>query len=97
MLLAMINLCLLTASRESVVTSMEVLQKMKTAIENAPRNNYVSEMHLQVIKYAHLLQSVTGKEFCRALGIGPSFGTEFAKMRKIQQRLKDAGLNVEKI
>jgi hypothetical protein len=79
------------------VTSYEALIKVKAAIENAPRNNYVSEMHLQVIKYAEIFQSITGKEFCNALGIGPAFGTEFAKMRKIAPRLVKAGLDVKKI
>jgi hypothetical protein len=79
------------------VNSNEALLKVKAAIENAPRNNYVSEMHLQVIKYADLFQSITGKDFCEALGIGPAFGTEFAKMRKIAPRLISAGLNAEKI
>jgi len=79
------------------VTSNEALAKAKAAIENAPRNGYVSEVHLQVIKYAELFQSITGKEFCSALGIGPAWGTEFAKMRKIAPRLVKAGLDVKKI
>lgn len=73
------------------------LIKIKDALEKAPRNGYVGELHLQVIKHSADLQSVTGKEFCEALGIGPSFGTEFAKMKKIAPRLKQAGLDVGKI
>ena len=79
------------------MTSIKALANIKAAIENSPRNGYVSELHLQVIKYADALQNVTGKEFCEALDIGVSFGTEFAKMRKIAPRLISAGLNVEKI
>ena len=79
------------------MTSNEALVKAKAAIENAPRNSYVSEVHLQVIKYAEVFQSITGKEFCNALGIGPAWGTEFAKMRKIAPRLVKAGLDVKKI
>lgn len=75
----------------------EALGKIKTAIENAPRNAYVAELHLQVIKYAEALEDVTGKEFCEALGIGASFGTEYAKMRKIAGRLREAGLDVKKL
>lgn len=59
-------------------------------------NSYIAELHLQVIKHADLLQTVTGKEFCQELGIGPAFGTEFAKMRKIAPRLVSAGLGPSK-
>ena len=79
------------------MTVNDVITSIKTAIENAPRNAYVAELHLQVIKHSCALQSVTGKEFCEALEIGPSFGTEFAKMKKIAPRLKKAGLDVNKI
>ena len=75
----------------------EALSNIKASIENAPRNGYIAELHLQVIKYADLLQNITGKEFCGSLGLGLSFGTEFAKMKKIAPRLRNAGLDVEKI
>jgi hypothetical protein len=79
------------------MTPNEALVRIKTAIENSPRNSYVAELHLQVLKYADALEGVTGREFCEALGIGASFGTEYAKMRKIADRLKQAGLDVSKI
>ena len=75
----------------------QVLKSIKRAIDRAPRNGYVAELHLQIIKYSDALQEVPAKEFCRALEIGESFGTEFAKMRKIAPRLLAAGLDVEKI
>mgnify|MGYP001216132993 CR=1 FL=1 len=74
-----------------------VIENIKTAINQSPRNFYVAELHLQVIKYADLFEEVTGKEFCEALGIGESFGTEFSKMRKIAPRLKGAHLDVSKL
>lgn len=79
------------------MNNTEVFDRIKTAINTAPRNGYVAELHLQVIKYSEELDGVTGKEFCVGLGIGPSFGTEFAKMRKIAARLKQANLNVNLI
>lgn len=79
------------------MNTTQALKSIKAAINAAPRNGYIAELHLQVIKYADLLQTVTGKEFCEALGIGPAFGTEFAKMRKIAPRLREAGLNPAKI
>jgi hypothetical protein len=57
----------------------------------------MAEFHLQIIKYSDALDNVTGKDFCEELGIGKSFGTEFSKMKKIAKRLKDAGLDTEKI
>jgi hypothetical protein len=73
------------------------IAEIKDALETAPRNAYVAELHLQIIKHHEDLGEITGKEFCEALGIGPSFGTEFAKMRKITPRLKLAGLDLGKI
>jgi hypothetical protein len=79
------------------MTATKALNNIKHAIKPAPRNGYIAELHLQVIKYAHILQNTSGKEFCLACEIGPSFGTEFLKMRKIADRLVAAGLDVSKI
>jgi phenylalanyl-tRNA synthetase beta subunit len=79
------------------MSPLEAMQKITIAINNSPRNGYIAELHLQVIKYADLLEDVTGKEFCLALGIGSSFGTEFSKMKRIAKRLVKAGLDVAKI
>lgn len=79
------------------MTTQTILEDIKEAIENAPRNGYIAELHIQVIKHSEALQDITGKEFCAALDIGPSFGTEFAKMKKIAPRLKNAGLNADKL
>lgn len=40
----------------------QVIAQIKHAIEDAPRNAYVAELHLQVIKHADVLQSVTERE-----------------------------------
>jgi hypothetical protein len=79
------------------MNTTQALRNIKAAVNAAPRNGYVAELHLQIIKYAEQLEGVTGKEFCEALGIGPSFGTEFAKMRKIAARLRNAELDPAKI
>ena len=71
--------------------------RIRRAIDRAPRNSYVAELHLQVIKHADLLDGVSGREFCEALGLGPAWGTEFAKMKKIAPRLRAAGLEPERI
>lgn len=74
-----------------------IFQSIREAINGAPRNDYTAELHLQVIKYAEFFQDVTAKDFCAGVGIPLSYGTEFAKMRKIGERLRSAGLNPEKI
>ena len=75
----------------------DILALVRRAIETSPRNGYVAELHVQAIKYADELEGINGREFCEGLGIGPSFGTEFAKMRKIAPRLKAAGLDVDRL
>lgn len=75
----------------------EIYEQIRKALEDAPRNQYTVELHLQMIKYADQLKNVTSKEFCEGAGLKPSFGTEFSKMRNLTQRLKLAGLNTDLI
>ena len=72
-----------------------IFDNIKTALNNAPRNQFTVEMHLQMIKYADNLKSITAKEFCQGVGVKDSFGTEFSKMRNLTQRLKAAGLSTD--
>lgn len=76
----------------------EVIRKeIKQALASAPRNSFISELHLQSIKYADELVNITAREFCEELDLKPSYGTEFSKMRNLTTRLKAAGLVTEKI
>ncbi|MBY0394054.1 MAG: transcription factor [Novosphingobium sp.] len=75
----------------------EVFKLISIAIEKAPRNAYVAELHLQCIKYMDQLDGVSGREFCEGVGLKPAWGTEFVKMRKIAPRLKTAGLDTKLI
>ena len=70
-----------------------IIDEIKQALASAPRNHYMSELHLQSIKYADELGNITAKEFCEELGLKPSYGTEFSKMRNLTSRLKSAGLD----
>jgi hypothetical protein len=79
------------------MNATQAMHRIKNAIDGSPRNSYVAELHLQIIKYADELKNVTGKEFCEVVGISPAFGTEFSKMRKISERLRRAGLDPSKI
>jgi hypothetical protein len=74
------------------MTEQDIFNNIKQALSDAPRNQYTVEMHLQMIKYADNLTSITAKEFCEGVGLKSSFGTEFSKMRNLTQRLKAAGL-----
>lgn len=74
-----------------------IFDQIKQALHDAQRNQYTTELHLQMIKYADNLKSITAREFCEGVGLKPSFGTEFSKMRNLTQRLKAAGLNTELI
>lgn len=75
----------------------EVFAAIKAAIDSSPRNGYIAELHVQIIKYWHHLHDIKGKTFCEGVGINASFGTEFSKMKKIAPRLINAGLDVSKI
>lgn len=79
------------------MNAAQAMQRIKVAIDGSPRNSYVAELHLQIIKYAEELKSVTGKEFCETLGISLAYGIEFSKMRKIAGRLRQAGLDPDRI
>ena len=74
-----------------------IIDEIKQALALAPRNKYMAELHLQSIKYADELGNITAREFCEYLGLKPSYGTEFSKMRNLTSRLKAAGLDTRKI
>ena len=77
--------------------SEAIFAKIRSALDEAPRNQYTAEMHLQMIKYADDLKSITAKEFCEGVGLQKSFGTEFSKMRNLTNRLKQAGLDTRRL
>ncbi|WP_299010386.1 transcription factor [uncultured Shewanella sp.] len=79
------------------MTEQAIFDNIKQALNDAPRNQYTAEMHLQMIKYADVLKNITAKEFCEGVGLKSSFGTEFSKMRNLTARLKAAGLNTEQL
>jgi hypothetical protein len=75
----------------------EIYARIKQALSDAPRNQYTAELHLQMIKYADELATITAREFCEGVGLRESLGTEFSKMRNLTKRLKAAGLNAAKL
>jgi hypothetical protein len=89
--------CLCGYNERKINMNNPIYESIKKSIDAAPRNGYVAELHLQVIKHAELLESVSGKDFCAQLNLGPAWGSEFSKMKKISARLRKAGLNPDKI
>lgn len=79
------------------LSEQSIFDNIKQALSQAPRNQYTAELHLQMIKYADELKTITAKEFCEGVGLRNSFGTEFSKMRNLTARLKAAGLNTEQL
>lgn len=77
--------------------TQNLFDEIKRAIEAAPRNGYVAEFHLQVIKYAESMQDVSSRKFCEQLGLKSTWGVEFSKMKKIALRLREAGLDPKRI
>ncbi|WP_286256832.1 HTH-like domain-containing protein [Pseudoalteromonas apostichopi] len=79
------------------MSEIEIFEEIKQVLASSPRNQYTMELHLQMIKFADELKNITAKEFCQGVGLQPSLGTEFSKMRNLTNRLKSAGLDVSKI
>lgn len=79
------------------MTEQAIFDSIKQALNDAPRNQYTVEVHLQMIKYADELKRITAKEFCEGVGLKNSYGTEFSKMRNLTARLKAAGLNTAQL
>lgn len=79
------------------MSEQEIYQQIKQALSVAPRNQYIVELHLQMLKYADELKHVTSREFCEGVGLKESLGTEFSKMRNLTTRLKLAGLDTYKL
>jgi hypothetical protein len=76
----------------------DIFKTIKNAIaKNQHRNQRTLEIHLQMLKHADQLKDITAKEFCEGTGLASSYGTEFSKMRNLTERLKNAGLDFNKI
>jgi len=58
-----------------------IYERIKQALAEAPRNQYTAELHLQMIKYADELKSIS----------------EFSKMRNLVKRLKAAGMDTKRL
>lgn len=77
--------------------TLDKITNIKSALNSAPEKFWTAELHLQIIKYAKDLNTISGEEFCEKVGVKSSFKAEVNKMKKIADRLILAGLNVNKI
>lgn len=73
----------------------EIYDSIKQALAQAPRNQYTVELHLQMIKYADALKTITAKEFCEGVGLSQNLGAEFSKIQNLTPRLEAAGLHTD--
>lgn len=79
------------------MTEQDIYSKIRSVLRDAPRNQYTVELHIQMLKYSDQLKHISAKEFCEAVGLKPSLGTEFSKMRNLTRRLRAAGLDTERL
>ena len=79
------------------MNEQQIYDRIRLAMNEAPRNRQTAELHLQMIKYADDLKTITSKEFCEETKFPIGYGSEFSKMRNITERLKAAGLDVSKL
>ena len=86
-----------TEATNRIKNAKKAIDKIRVEIDRSPRNGYIAELHLQIIKYYEVLKHMTGKEFCEELGISSAYGTEFSKMLRISERLIRAGLDTNRI
>jgi hypothetical protein len=86
-----------TEAIHRIKNATEAIDKIRVEIDRSPRNGYIAELHLQIIKHYEALKHMTGKEFCEELGISSAYGTEFSKMLRISERLIRAGLDTNRI
>nr|WP_187524453.1 hypothetical protein [Escherichia coli] len=47
----------------------EINRHIRQELSSAPRNQYIVELHLQMIKYADELEHITAKAFCEGIGL----------------------------
>ena len=79
------------------MTTREILNGIREAVDQAPKGEKTAVRHIQIIKHAEALSGVTEREFCETLGWRKSWGSEFSKMKKIASRLQAAGLDVDRL
>ena len=76
---------------------MRNIQSIKTAIQKAvAERKKMSTFHSQVLLHAELLEHVEPEEFCRQVGVPPTYHIEFRKMIAAARRLSELGYSIQK-
>ncbi|MGK9175515.1 transcription factor [Yokenella regensburgei] len=78
-------------------SEQQIYDAIKKALSEAPPRTKLAEMHLQLIKYADQLKHLPREKICDGIGVNQSFRTVVAKMFKIVDRLKAAGLDTHRL
>ncbi len=65
-------------------------QVRKAALDNAK----IGMFHFQVLKNASRLADVDGVVFCRSIGVPDSYATEYRKMLKLADIIKQQGMTI---
>lgn len=68
---------------------------VKEVIANTPVGKKTETIHMQMIKHMAYCNkhNIYGEDFCKRVGISSVWGREFTKMRKIHDKLVEAGLD----
>ena len=80
------------------MSNSEVFKSIKQALASkGPPSQHTAKICLQAIKYAEVLEGISGKEFCEGADLKKSYAMEFNMMRNIAPQLKKAGLDPSKL
>ena len=52
-------------------------------------------IHFQILTNADRLRGITGEDFCKRVGIEPTWAIEFKKMMNLADMLKQNGIDVQ--
>ena len=79
----------------STSSSAPLVATVKAAVQGAALSRQkMATFHFQILKNANALDTVNPAAFCAAIGVPDSFKTEFSKMLKLAQVIRQQGLRL---
>lgn len=72
-----------------------MIEEIRLAILNAGQGNKIAVFHMQVLLNARALLNYDAVEFCRAVNVPDSYSTEFRKMIKLANVMRNSGVRIE--
>ena len=74
-----------------------MIGEIKKAVhEAASRKHKIAMFHFQVLKHASELKQVDPRQFCREIAVPESYQTEFRKMIRLDQLMRDEGVSLQR-